>query len=560
MKLRVASSVAYAVLACCFAATSSAHFVFIVPEDPRPSVVLSETLEPDEQVGDLELPNGEFQAWDGTGELVALTYERVGKGHWRLSTPPNGTRMLIGRVPFGVRGDQEPALLCYLAKAVIGDPFANVPMLDDKVPAEIIAVGEAGKVRFALVVSGERKPGIEIIVVLPNGESEKVMTDADGWSREFTERGRLGVWSRSFVQQAGEHDGVAYSSVRYYPSLVITIPGGAQAGATDDSTTDSTTPEQTAPQATALRVPDMAQRASSFGAVVTGDGETYYMLGGNKDITHDYFRGMMGNTLYRFRVGEDEEWKAVSKLATDEDGVQGIALAARGHLLYRIGGMHAHNPEGERDDLYSLNTVACYDTTTGEWTAMPSLPIARSSIDAFVVGRYLVVVGGWTMRGRDNANRWAKTTLVMDLDADAPQWREIPQPFSRRALGVTALDGKVYVVGGLSADGSVTRRVDVLDPATGEWTRAPGIPDSYRFNGFSPAACALKGELYVQMGGGGIVRFNREMLTWDQVGTVTPRLVGRMLPHEKSGSLVILGGSHDGMPTDLVEIVVPEKK
>ena len=93
------------------------------------------------------------------------------------------------------------------------------------------------------------------------------------------------------------------------------------------------------------------------------------------------------------------------------------------------------------------------------------------------------------MKGKGEKSAWHDTALVLDLAAAKPAWKSIPQPFKRRALTAASVGNKVYVLGGLGADGG-DKGVDVLDVTTGKWTTGPELPGSDRV-AFSPASCAV---------------------------------------------------------------------
>jgi N-acetylneuraminic acid mutarotase len=51
-------------------------------------------------------------------------------------------------------------------------------------------------------------------------------------------------------------------------------------------------------------------------------------------------------------------------------------------------------------------------------------------------------------------------------------------PTPRTEVAVAALDGLVYVIGGLEADGSPSAKVEVYDPATDTWSEAAPLPEA----------------------------------------------------------------------------------
>lgn len=56
-------------------------------------------------------------------------------------------------------------------------------------------------------------------------------------------------------------------------------------------------------------------------------------------------------------------------------------------------------------------------------------------------------------------------------------WRQAPPlPVARLGVGAAALDGRLWVVGGLTADRQTSSRVDVYDPDSGTWSAGPELP------------------------------------------------------------------------------------
>lgn len=62
--------------------------------------------------------------------------------------------------------------------------------------------------------------------------------------------------------------------------------------------------------------------------------------------------------------------------------------------------------------------------------------------------------------------------------AHAPSWiARRPLPMPRQELGVAALLGRVYTVGGFDASGAPTARVEYYDPLRDEWAAAAPLPE-----------------------------------------------------------------------------------
>ena len=76
-------------------------------------------------------------------------------------------------------------------------------------------------------------------------------------------------------------------------------------------------------------------------------------------------------------------------------------------------------------------------------------------------------------------------------------WRAGPEaPFTRLEMAIAVLDGRIWMAGGLQADGSVTDALSILDPSTGEWTDGPLLPAPVHH-----AALASDGDRLLLIGG-----------------------------------------------------------
>jgi non-specific serine/threonine protein kinase len=67
--------------------------------------------------------------------------------------------------------------------------------------------------------------------------------------------------------------------------------------------------------------------------------------------------------------------------------------------------------------------------------------------------------------------------LLAGCSDDAASWRLLPAaPQARTEVAGAALNGRVAVVGGLTADGTVSARVDLYDPRRRRWLRLTDLP------------------------------------------------------------------------------------
>ena len=87
--------------------------------------------------------------------------------------------------------------------------------------------------------------------------------------------------------------------------------------------------------------------------------------------------------------------------------------------------------------------------------------------------------------------------VLAGCSGSGPAWRVLP-PASEARSGVAgaAVSGRVAVVGGLTASGDASPRVDLYDPRRRRWIRLPDLPQAVE----RPMAASRGGRLYV-MGG-----------------------------------------------------------
>ena len=88
----------------------------------------------------------------------------------------------------------------------------------------------------------------------------------------------------------------------------------------------------------------------------------------------------------------------------------------------------------------------------------------------------------------------ASLLLLAGCSDHAPAWRLLDAaPQGRTEVAGAALSGRVAVVGGLTADGTASARVDLYDPRRARWIRLPDLPEPLHH----AMATAREGRLYV---------------------------------------------------------------
>jgi N-acetylneuraminic acid mutarotase len=144
--------------------------------------------------------------------------------------------------------------------------------------------------------------------------------------------------------------------------------------------------------------------------------------------------------------------------------------------IYVIGG------NGDNGVNFTFRTVEVYDPATDTWTKKADMPTARWSPAADVVDGKIYVFGGGRRYSANAMPPFNETSIVEVYDPATDTWtRASDMPTARFAHSATAVDGKIYIIGGADADVHMPPSegflmVDVYDPTTDTWTTAADIP------------------------------------------------------------------------------------
>src|SRR5207302_2058572 len=117
------------------------------------------------------------------------------------------------------------------------------------------------------------------------------------------------------------------------------------------------------------------------------------------------------------------------------------------------------------------NALWTFDPATSAWTSLAPYPgTPRDHVGIATVGGFLYLIGGvtsWPLPSMTNFDRY---------DPATNSWAAMaPLPIARGATGVSVLNGKIYVAGGLEAAVSV-KDFTAYDPATNTWQTLPDMP------------------------------------------------------------------------------------
>lgn len=300
-------------------------------------------------------------------------------------------------------------------------------------------------------------------------------------------------------------------------------------------------------------MPPVPQPATSFGATIAGD--WLYIYGGNTGKAHEFNNECVKGDLFRLQLPDGSAWE---KLPGGLELLSPALVSHEGKVI-RVGGMHARNEKGAKNDLHSTDEVVQFDVAAGKWEALPPLPAPRSSHDAVIFNDVLYVGGGWQLSGDDGDGaraKWCDTMLSLDLHAPEKGWQTQPQPFQRRALAAVVHQGRIWFIGGMNSQDKQSREVDWFEPATGQWGQGPELPDG-PMAGFGVAAAEQGGQLYVSPLSGTISRLSADGRKWEEASKLnTPRFFHRLLALADGRLLAVGGSNRQGQVRELEVVTV----
>lgn len=108
------------------------------------------------------------------------------------------------------------------------------------------------------------------------------------------------------------------------------------------------------------------------------------------------------------------------------------------------------------------------------WTKRAPVPVAVAEVGAGQVDGKMYLVGGTAQEGRQPAT--AASTWTFRYDPALDEWEQCaPLPHALSHVGVTGLDGKLYAIGGLTANVHIGPRsfAFAYDPQEDRWSELP---------------------------------------------------------------------------------------
>lgn len=235
--------------------------------------------------------------------------------------------------------------------------------------------------------------------------------------------------------------------------------------------------------------------------------------------------------------------------------------AVLGDRLYMVGGKTSTGPI---NNVYVYNPGNPFEASDDIWAPAPSLPGKAVENPAVVAyGGALYSFGGSTAPFSGAVN----TAYTFKPGSG---WTLLPNmPTARGGAQAAVLNNKIYVVGGLGADGASLNTVEAFDPVTGKWITDPlADPAELQTRRDNPGIAVADGKLHVFGGrtrnanGTTVVGALNTMEIYDPVGDSwmfgAPMLNGRrtMAVGTLNGRIQAIGGE-GGSALDLTQEYIP---
>jgi large repetitive protein len=166
-------------------------------------------------------------------------------------------------------------------------------------------------------------------------------------------------------------------------------------------------------------------------------------------------------------------WTQGPDLPTQYPAVENPAVVAYNSKLYMFGGSTSAFSG-------AVTSAAVYNPANSSWTMLAPMPTKRAGATAQAINGKIYVAGGM---GPDGTS----LSSVVVYDPALNTWSTAAAMSTRRDnAGSAVLDGKLYVFGGRTRDASgaeingTLASVESLDPATGTWSARASMPTGRR--------------------------------------------------------------------------------
>lgn len=175
-------------------------------------------------------------------------------------------------------------------------------------------------------------------------------------------------------------------------------------------------------------------------------------------------------------------WRPLPPMPTARER---FGMAGFSGRIYISGG---RSQEMEEDEPTASDALWVFDTTSSDWVLKASMPAPRVDHAMINIGDRLFVIGGTGPK----SNRIYVYNIVTDKWSTADATMSEP----RKSFGVGMDGNNIYLAGGMSSDGSVSKRVDVYNVEAENWSSQAPLPRPL----VGLAAAVIEGRLHVAGG------------------------------------------------------------
>jgi N-acetylneuraminic acid mutarotase len=137
----------------------------------------------------------------------------------------------------------------------------------------------------------------------------------------------------------------------------------------------------------------------------------------------------------------------------------------------------------------AYKTVEEYDPATDTWIRKADMPTARCTHSAGVMDGKIYAIGGMV----GGPTPWKGLSVVEAYDPATDTWtRKADMPTRRLCHSVSAVDGKIYSMGGGTSNSDAVVTLEEYDPITDTWTRKADMPTAR----WGLSASVVDGKIY----------------------------------------------------------------
>lgn len=184
----------------------------------------------------------------------------------------------------------------------------------------------------------------------------------------------------------------------------------------------------------------------------------------------------VGTTTVAPTETEANRWSLRAAMQEPRTGFA-VATYEYDQKIYVIGGSDANGP---------TSNVQRYDPQNNLWVQMNDKPTAVSHVRAVTLGGAIYVPGGETANG-------AVSRVFERYDPRSQQWKTLPDlPMPRSRYALVSFEGRLYLFGGWDGKQTCTE-VFIYDPADDDWTQGPPMPTPRQ----APGAAVVGGVIYI---------------------------------------------------------------